>query len=106
MYIKKQMEVRMKDVDKILAKVNKNSERLNDALELLSQTSSSIIHLNVDVYDTVDGPRYMVGFSDIKEPTASLRCIIHELEDVLKAFEDLQLEVVELQKKISQPKES
>lgn len=106
MYIKKQMEIQMTDVDRILAKVNKVSERLDDSLELLRLVSSAVIHLNVDVYDTVDGPKFMVGFSDIKESAARLRCIIHELEEILGVFESLPSEVARMQKKISQPKES
>ena len=47
MYIKKQMEIQMTDVDRILAKVNKVSERLDDSLELLRLVSSAVIHLNV-----------------------------------------------------------
>ncbi len=105
MYIRNQTKIRVTDVDKIVEEVKSTGKRLDDAMNLLHTVASKCLDLEVDVYDTTDGPKFTIRLTDTEDVPVRLRCAIRELEEVLKEFENLHLMVGKLQKKISHPKE-
>ena len=100
MFVKKRTEIRANDVNQIIDDVAKTGDRLLDALKVIYAVHSTVMNLDVEIYDGVDGIKLGIGLSGIEESSSKLRCAINDLEEVLKRLEDLPLAVANLQKKI------